>query len=194
MKIITLSREYGAGGHSIGRKVAEQLGIEFYDKDILKETARISGIAPELLAGAEEEIRIRDSFLKAITPMTYTDEKDSLYNIHRAVILSIAKKGPCVILGRCADVILEQEGIESLDVFIYADDVHRAIRVGEMMNSTNASEIQHCMRKHDKARHTYYKYYTGKSWGDCHNYDISLDSGMLGYDTCVKLICEAAKK
>lgn len=192
MKIITISREFGAGGHSIGQKVAKQLGVEFYDKDILRETARISGIDVDLLAKAEEEITGRESFLNAITPMGYANEKDALYNIHRAVILSIAKKGPCVILGRCADAILEEEGIDSLDVFIYADEIHRAVRIGEMLQTSNATEIQHAMRKHDKARHAYYKHYTGKQWGDCHNYNLALDSGMMGYDKCIQLICDAA--
>lgn len=193
MKIITISREYGAGGHSIGRAVAEKLGIEFYDKDILRETARVSGMDMGHLAKAEEEIATRERFVRSLMPTTYLDEKDSLYSIQRAVLAGLAKKGPCVILGRCADVLLPEVDIETLDVFIYADQLHRAARVGEMLQTNNIGEIQRNMRKHEKARRNYYEYFTGKTWGDSRNYNLCLDSGTLGYDLCVELICAAAK-
>ena len=192
MKIITLCREYGAGGHSIGRKVAEELGIELYDKDIIAETARSLGIDPSQLEEEEEVISRAESFIRSITPISY-DRKDAIYDIQRSVILEIVKKGPCVILGRCADALLEEAGIESLDVFLYADDAHRALRVGELHHTTSASEIARIMKKEDHDRRNYYTHYTGKFWGDRRNFNLLLDTGALGYDTCVKLICEAAR-
>ena len=192
MKVITISREYGAGGHSIGTRVAKELGIEFYDKDILRETAKAAGIDISNVESEEEQISLAQSIIRSITPVSY-DPKESLYEIQQKVISEIAAKGPCVILGRLADFILEEAGIDSLNVFIYADDLHRAKRVGELLNTDNISEIQKKMKKMDRARHAYYTHFTGKRWDDCHNFDLTLNSGALGYEACVKLICEAAK-
>lgn len=192
MKIITLCREYGAGGHSIGQRVAAELGIEFYDRDIILGSAAALGIDPAQLEEEEEEISRTEAFLRTITPISY-DRKDALYDAQSQVILRLAEQGPCVILGRCADAVLRAAGIPSLDVFLFADEAHRAGRVGELLHTANASEIQHAMRKTDHSRHSYYTHYTGKEWGDHRNFHLSLDSGALGYDACVKLICEAAR-
>lgn len=192
MKVITLTREFGAGGHSIGTRVAKELGIEFYDKDIIRETAKAAGIDISNVASEEEQISFAQSFIRSITPVSY-DPKEALFEIQQKIIADIAAKGSCVILGRLANFILEEAGIDSLNVFIYADDLHRAKRVGEILNTDNINEIQKQMKKMDRARHAYYAHFTGKRWDDCHNYDLTLDSGALGYDTCVKLICEAAK-
>jgi len=192
MKIITLSREYGAGGHSIGQRVAAELGIEFYDKDIIRDSAEALGIDPAQLAAEEEEISRTEAFFRTITPISY-DRKDALYDAESSVILKLAAKGPCLILGRCADAVLRAAGIPSLDVFLFADESHRARRVGELIHSSNPSEIQRAMHKTDQSRHSYYAHYTGKPWGDHRNFHLSLDSGILGYDACVRIICEAAR-
>ena len=192
-QIITISREYGAGGHSIGRRVAAELGIEFYDRDIIRETVRQSGLESEVIEREEEELSRTDAFLRMITPASYIDRRESIHNLERRVILTLAHKGPCVILGRCADVIMEEGNIESLNVFIYASQIHRAARVAELINNHDPSVIQKTMKRTDDARHSYYQQITGKRWGESSNYSLSLDSGLLGYDTCVKLICEAAR-
>lgn len=192
MKVITIGREYGAGGHSIGRKVAEKLGLEFYDRDIISECAKQSGIEPQLVEKMEEDISRTDDFLRSILPVSY-DQKDVIRDIEKSVILSLAQKGPCVILGRGANAVLKEAGIDTLDVFIYADEVHRALRVGEIIGSSNATEIQKAMKKKDFARNNYYTHYTGSNWRDCHNYALMLDSGVLGYDACADMICAAAK-
>ncbi len=193
MHIITISREYGAGGHSIGKRVAEELGIEIYDKDIIRNTVRDSGLDAGVVEREEEEISRADAIWRWITPAAYTDRREAIHEIERKVILMLAHKGPCVILGRCADDILEEANVESLNVFIYADDIHRAARIGELIGSTNPSEIQKAMKRTDQARHNYYQQFTGKRWGEARNYSLSLDSGLLGYDTCVKIICDAAR-
>ena len=195
-KIITISREYGAGGHSIGKGVAEALGIPFYDRDIVRETAQASGFDPELIEDEGEDISKTDSILKSICSASstyYRDTQEAIHDVQRVIILRFAQAGPCVILGRCADEILREVGIESINVFIHADDVHRAVRVSELIGSTNATEIQRMMAKKDSSRHTYYSRYTGKKWGDSQNYHLALDSGALGYDLCVKLITEVAQ-
>lgn len=195
-KIITISREYGAGGHSIGKQVAEELGIPFYDKDIVRETAKASGFDVESIVNEQEDVSKTDSILKGICAVSstyYHDTQDVIRDVQQAIILHLAKEGPCVILGRCADEILRKNGVPSINVFIHADDVHRAVHVSELTGLTNATEIQKIMAKKDGSRHTYYTHYTGKRWGECRNYDLSLDSGTLGYDLCVKFIVEAAR-
>lgn len=192
--VITISREYGAGGHSIGRSVAKELGIEFYDRDIIKQTAKESGMDAEDVELVEEELSRAEIFLRMISPAAYVDSQDYVSDIERHVILQLAAKGSCVILGRCADDIMARANVPSLDVFLYASDIHRAARVGELIGSTNPTEIQKKMQKTDAARRAFYQRFTGKHWGDSRNYTLSLDTGVLGYDTCVKLICEAARR
>lgn len=193
MSIITISRDYGAGGHSIARRVAQELGIEIYDKDIIRNTVKDSGLATDVIEREEEEISRTDAFLRMITPAAYVDRREAIHEIERKVILMLASKGPCVILGRCADAILDEANVDSLNVFIYADDLHRAAKVSELIDSKNPSDIQKAMKRTDAARRSYYQQFAGRHWGDYHNYNLMLDSGLLGYDACVKLICDAAR-
>lgn len=193
MSIITISREYGAGGHPIGKRVAEALGIEIYDKDIIRNTVKDSGLDAGVIQAEEEEISRADAIWRWITPAAYVDRRETIHEIERRVILMLARKGPCVILGRCADAILAEANVEALNVFIYASDIHRAIRISEMIDSKNPQEIQRAMKKTDAARRAYYQSFTGKRWGDMKNYNLALDSGLLGYDACVRIICEAAR-
>ena len=192
MKIITLSREYGAGGHSIGTEVAKRLGIEFYDKDIIAGVARESGIDESLIASKGEEISTAESIIRAITPISY-DQKDLIFETEKNVIIDIAKKGPCVILGRCADILLKEAGLDTLNVFLYADTASRMKRVGELIGSDNEALIQKTIKKRDHDRHSYYTYFTYQKWGDYKNYNLMLDTGALGYEKCIDIICEAAK-
>ena len=120
-KIITISREYGAGGHSIGRRVAEELGIPFYDRDILKETVKTSGFDPDMVEHDQEDVSSTNFFLKSIcsfSDASFSDTQDAIHDVQKAVILHFAKEGPCVILGRCADEILREAGVEALNVFM----------------------------------------------------------------------------
>lgn len=192
--VITISREYGAGGHSIGKGVAKALGVEFYDRDIIKAAAQESGADLTEIERVEEELTRTGSFLRMISPNAYRDQSDNIHTIEHSVILALASKGTCVILGRCADDIMEKAGIPSLNVFLYASDIHRAVRVSELIGSKNPTEIQKKMQRTDTARRAFYEHFTGKHWGDSRNYTLSLDTGVLGYETCIDLICEAAKK
>ena len=194
-KVITISREYGAGGHSIGRQVAEELGVPFYDKTIVRETAEASGFDPELIRAEEEDVSKTGAILRSIcsSSVYFHDTQETIREVQKAVVRKLAHKGPCVILGRCADAILRDTEIETLNVFIHADEIHRALRVGEMMETNNATEIQRILMKKDSSRRNYYNLYTGQKWGLISNYHLALDSGILGYETCVKLIVAAAK-
>ena len=194
-KVITISREYGAGGHTIGKRVAQELGIEIYDKDIVRETVRASGFETEVVQEEEEDVSKASTFLKSLcsSSVHYRDPQEVIHEVQTAVILQFAKKGPCVIMGRCADDILRESDMDVLNVFIHADDLHRAVRISEMTGITNATELQKLMAKKDSSRRNYYEHYTHKKWGDSHNYDLTLDSGKLGVDLCVQMIVEAAK-
>ncbi len=191
--IITISREYGAGGHSIGKSVARELGIEFYDRDIIKAAAKESGEELPEVERVEEEITRAGRILRMISPAAYIDQVDNIRVIEQRIILELALKGPCVILGRCADDLMEKGNIPSLNVFLYASDIHRAARVSELIGSTDPNVIQRRMQRTDAARRAYYEQFTGKRWGDSRNYTLSLDTGVLGYDACVRLISEAAR-
>ena len=192
--IITISREYGAGGHTIGQRVAQELGIEFYDRDIIKAVVEESGLEMPDIEQAEEELSRTGAFWRMISPAAYVDQQDNIRTLERRIILELSMKDSCVILGRCADDILERANIPSLNVFLYASDIHRAARVSQLIGSTNPTEIQRKMQKTDGARHKFYEQFTGKRWGESRNYTMCLDTGLLGVDTCVQLICEAARK
>lgn len=194
MKVITINREYGAGGHSIGTKVAEKLGIEFYDKDIIKASALELGITPEELAGSEEKITTKEMIFRSISPTVSYDKKDAYFIAEGHAIIEIAKKGPCVILGRCADFILKEAGIEAINVFLYADEKDRYKRVGELIGSDNVAEIHKAIKRNDAARHSYYYNYTDKHWDELENYDLTINTGKFGFDKAINLICEAAKE
>ena len=131
----------------------------------------------------QEDVSSTNFFFKSICSFadaSFSDTQDAIHDVQKAVILHFAKEGPCVILGR-------------LNVFIHADAVHRAVRASELTGCTDATELQKIIAKKDNSRHTYYNHYTGKKWGDSHNYHLVLDSGKLGYSLCTKLIIEAAK-
>jgi cytidylate kinase len=194
-KVITISREYGAGGHTIGKRVAQELGIELYDKDIFRETVKASGFAPELVEKKEEDVTVSDSILNGIlsSSVYYPDTQDTIHDIQRSIILRFARSGPCILLGRCADEILRHTDLETLNVFIHADVLHRAARISKLTGITNPTELKKLLNKRDASRRSFYAHYTGKKWGDCHNYDMMLDSGTLGDELCVQFILEAAR-
>jgi len=193
MKIITLNREYGAGGHSVGITVAKRLGIEFYDRDILAALAKERGIDISDAKDVSEDISVTENILRAITPISYNPTEE-IFEQQREFLLKIASKGSCVILGRCANVILREAGFDTLDVFIYADDAHRMNRVSELIGSDRLKDVLKEIRRKDYSRRNFYKSCTGHNWADCRDYHMMLDSGLLGYDRCIDLIVEAAKQ
>ena len=149
-KIITISREYGAGGHSIGQQVAKELGIPFYDRDILKATVQTSGFDPDMVEHDQEDVSSTNFFFKSICSFadaSFSDTQDAIHDVQKAVILHFAKEGPCVILGRCADEILREAGMESLNVFIHADAVHRAVRArAYRLHGRDGAAEDHCQK------------------------------------------------
>lgn len=193
-KIITISREFGSGGRSIGKAVAERLGWAYYDKELVDRVADETGFNPEFVEERGEyapaKSKLAYAFGTAGTPgiMQGMSANDFLWCIQTNVINSIADKGePCVIVGRCADHILrDREGV--LNVFICADADFKAERVVRLYGNTE-NAIEKRLADKDKKRAVNYKYYTGKQWGMPANYDICLKSSAIGIDRCVDIIC-----
>ncbi len=193
--VITISREFGSGGHSIGEKVAKQLGIPFYDGEIVNQVAIESGYAKELIEEQGEYTSSANKWfdVSAASAMYFQSPQDEIFIAQKKVILDFAKKGPCVIVGRCADYILKNENINCLNIFIHSDMEHRKKQVLSRYGEIKNVSIEKRLMKKDKQRRTYYKYYTDQTWGDYHNYDLSVDSGSLGEEGCVTLICKVAE-
>ena len=190
-KIITISREYGAGGHSIGQQVAKELGIPFYDRDILKETVKTSGFDPDMVEHDQEDVSATNFFLKSIcsfSDASFSDTQNAIHDVQKAVILHFAKEGPCVIVGRCADYALA-EFPNVVNVFLHADLQDRIVRIARRHDLTDA-KAKDLIIKTDKRRASYYNYYTSKKWGDAAGYDLSLNTATLGIDGTIHMIRE----
>lgn len=201
-KIITISREYGSGGRQIGQLTARKLGMEFYDKELIDAAAKEIGFPSEMIADREQ--RLTNSLLYnfavgAIYGMNYPREPkpedlplaEQIFLSQKRAIEEAAKRSPCVFIGRCADYILKSRP-DVLRVFIYAD---RNIRKRRAVEEYGALEeyIDEFMHQTDKRRRIHYENYTNQTWGSRENYDLMLNSGDLGIEKCVELLCEAAK-
>ena len=185
-KIITISRQYGSGGSEIGRKVAKALSIPYYDRTIIDVTAKESGFDPKYIERAEQTTTTSFLYNLAINGMYTQPLTDQLFSAECRVIKALADKGPCVIVGRCADYILRDKA-DCLRVFIHADMKFRAERIVKVYGEREASPEQRLKDK-DKRRAIYHRFYTNMKWGHAQNYDITLNSGTLGIDTCVSII------
>ncbi len=188
-KIITIGREFGSGGRTIAKKVAEKLQIPCYDSEILEEVAIKSGIL-------KEEVEKKGEHLSASAKMStiftlynlYSNmtKDDIIWHTQKKVIEEISEKGPCVIVGRCADYILrEREDI--IRIFIYADKKTRAERIVKVYGE-NSEAPEKRIKDKDKKRAAYYEHFTEMTWGDPAHYDLCLNSGKLGIDRCVDII------
>ncbi len=193
--VITISREFGSGGHSIGEKVAKRLDIPFYDGEIVTRVAEESGYAKELIEEQGEHTSIGNRWfdISTASAMYFQSPQDEIFLAQRRVILECAAQGPCVIVGRCSDYILKSEGIRALHVLIHADIEKRIKRVVERYGELEDISAKKRIAKKDKQRRTYYRYYTDQHWGNYENYDLALDSGTLGEETCEYIISELAK-
>lgn len=188
-RIITISREFGSGGRTIGKSVAAELGIPCYDSEMIEKIADRSGLAKEYIA-EQGEYSPHDSWLanafSAGRSINGFSTQDYLWTVQRDVILDLAQKESCIIVGRCADYILD--GVQDcLKVFIFASPEKRAKRIVEVYGERADSPAKRIKDK-DKRRKSYYRFYTDMEWGQANNYHISLDSGTLGIDTCTAII------
>lgn len=193
-KIITISRQFGSGGRTIGREVADKLGIPFYDKELVDQIAMESGFAPQFVEEHGEHSPGRSLLSYAFAPqgvpgiMNGLSTADFLWNIQCSVILQLAEKGPCVIVGRNADYILKDRE-DVLHVFIHADEASRADRIVRLYGESEKSPKARLNEK-DKRRKVNYQHYTGRTWGAAENYDVCFNSGVLGVEYCAQVIVD----
>ncbi|MDO4623292.1 MAG: cytidylate kinase-like family protein [Eubacteriales bacterium] len=193
--IITIGREFGSAGHTIGEMLAKELNIPFYDKELLERAAKDSGLCKEIFENQDE--KPTNSFLYSLVMDSYSfGYSSSVMNdmpLNQKVFLAqfesikkLATEGPCVIIGRCADYALE-DCDELLSVFIHADLDTRVKRIASLYDLT-PSKAKDRIRKNDKSRASYYNYYTNKEWGSVDSYDLSIDSGIYGIEGTVALL------
>ncbi len=188
-RIITIGREFGSGGRTIGREVAKKLGIPCYDQELIEKMAEESGFTREYVEKESENASLGSWAASALgMDGTYTapTNQDRLWAVQSRIIREIAEKESCVIVGRCADVILEDKA-DLLRVFIHADFEARAKRIVEKYGETEIPTEKR-LRDKDKRRALYYQFYTDRKWGDIENYDIILNSSALGPERCVDII------
>ena len=195
--IITISRQFGSGGREIGKTLAEQLDIPFYDKELLEMASKESGICEDLFVQNDENYT--NSFLFSLVMGNYPVSADGRINpdmpLNHKIFLAqfetikkLAQKGPCVIVGRCADYVLKNES-NVINFFISGNIYDKKKRILERYD-IEKNKVEDFIKKTDKRRASYYNYYTDMKWGRAQNYDLTLNSGTLGIDRCLEIIRE----
>ena len=192
-RIITISREFGSGGRFIGEEVAKKLGIAYYDKNVINEIAEKSGLSPEYIQENAELSPKKGLFAYAFSGRDITGKsvEDMVYEAQRNIILELAEKEPCVIIGRNADYILKDRD-DVLNVFIHGDMPEKIKRITGLYNVKEKEAVK-MMADTDKRRRTNYNFYTDQNWGKASNYTLCLNSSQLGYDRCEMIIMECVK-
>lgn len=200
--VITIARGYGSGGKTIGKMLAEELGIHYYDRELLRLASDESGISEELFGKADETIK--SSFLYKIMHKNYSGElispdsdefvsNDNLFNYQAKVIrrLKEEEEESCIIVGRCADYILKDYK-NVIRIFVHAPMEHCLDTLESMFNESR-KDLQKKIEKTDKHRAEYYEYYTGRKWDNAANYDLCINTSQLNFEEAVKLIKEYLK-
>ena len=192
-RIITISREFGSGGRFIGEEVAKKLGIAYYDKNIIGQIAEKSGLSPEYIQENAELSPKKGLFAYAFSGRDITGKsvEDMVYEAQRNIILELAEKEPCVIIGRNADYILKDRD-DVLNVFIHGNMPEKIKRITGLYNVEEKEAVK-MMADTDKRRRTNYNFYTDQNWGKASNYTLCLNSSQLGYDRCEMIIMECVK-
>ena len=191
--IITISRQFGAGGSTIGQAVADKLGFYYCDKDMILNAAIESGtLSPEEVRYYDERVPRQFGFGQSLFDFYNKPLDERLFNAQKEAIKKVAEKGNCVIVGRNANIVLK-EFDKTLHVFISGSERTRLKRMCEKMPGTPEEKVLEHLRSVDKTRNKYCKYYTNTEFGNAQFYDLCLKSSSLGFDKCIDLICDAAK-
>ncbi len=199
--IFAIGRQFGSGGRAIGRILSQRLGIPFYDKDILTQAAKQSGLSGEVMSYFDEAPN--NSLLYSLSTGVYSmgdigvanytlPVNQQVFQAQFDAIRALAEEGPCVIVGRCADYVLEKYPF-LVSAFIYADLPKRMERVAEYDEVTLA-EAKSRIAKSDKKRANYYNFYSGKKWGMAATYDLCINSTIIGYENAADLIVQFAER
>ncbi len=188
--VITISRQYGSGGRFVARKLAEKLGIPFYDNEIITMAAKESGYAENLFEKAEQvsthSLLYSLSMFGTAAGVYGLPLSDKVFLIQSDIIKECAAKGPCVIVGRCSDYVLKEQN-NLINFFLYSDIESRVKRVQKYYDN-DAKDIRADIERRDKKRATYYNYYTTQRWGDIENYHLSIHTDAVGIDSCVDIL------
>ncbi len=195
--VISIGRQFGSGGKEIGMKLAEKLKIHCYDSELLSLAARESGFCEEVIRTNDE--KPVNSFIYNLVMDTYSmtgyssapfvdmPTNHKVFLAQFDMIKALAKKEPCVIIGRCADYVLDDDP-NCVSIFVHAPISFRSTRVANIVKANGARKVDDYIKKMDKQRSNYYSYYTSKKWGDAKSYDLTLDSSVLGIDKTVDVI------
>lgn len=193
--VITIAREYGSGGRTVGEMLARDLGVHYYDRELLKLASDESGINEALFENADEKLKstllfhvARNAYDGELIPPESDDfvSNDNLFNYQAKIIRELAKQQPCVIIGRCSDYILKDYD-NVLSVFIHAP-LDFCLEQAAKKHSMPLKELEKYVARVNKRRAEYYKYYTKRDWTNAKNYDLCLDSSKLGFERCVEEI------
>ena len=191
--IINVGRQFGSGGRLVALALGRKLGIPVYDQELIAKAAEQSGFSKELFANSDEKRNLLalSSFIGRFGSADNYMSDNQLFVIQSNVIRSLADKGPAIFIGRCSDYILRDR--KCLDVFVTATDEVRIKRVAERMNIT-PEQADLLMRKKDRTRETYYNYYTFGNWGVASNYDLCVDSSVLGIEGTADMIIDFCRR
>ena len=187
-RIITISREVGSGGREIGRKLAEKLGIHCYDAELIQRIVEKSGYSADYVKEKGEDAAGGRLSMFLVDRSMGPTHQDTLWKVQSQVITELADKESCVIVGRCADYILQARA-DCLTVFVHADFKKRLERIVKEYGEPE-EKAEKWLKDKDKRRMSYYNYYTNKKWGQADNYHVCLDSGELGIDKCVDVLAQ----
>ena len=189
-RIITISREFGSGGRTIGKGVAEKLGIPCYDHEVIEQLVERSGFAADYVKSQSEYAPNGSLFVNALNAGNFhgLSNQDKLWTMQRQIIEELGEKENWVIVGRCADYILRDRA-DCLKVFIHRDFQSRAERIVQVYGETEVPTEKRLKEK-DKRRAAYYQFYTDQKWADLANYHIVLDSGVIGIEKCIDIIAD----
>ena len=193
-KIITIGRQFGSGGHTVGMELAEKLGIPFYDKELVEKISEETDFSADFVDEALEDVPAASNYVYNFigNDAYHLSVPAKLWAAEVNVIKKIAEEGPCVIVGRCADYLLKDRD-DVLRVFIYADLDFRRKRIIERYNETEVS-VDRAIREKERKRAAHYRYFTNQKWGRPENYDVLLNTAQLGIDECVRIITDLVKE
>ena len=200
--VITIERQYGSGGRITGMRLAEELGIHYYDEEILKMTSETSAIGEQYFRLADEKAG-NNLLYRTVTnmkPELSAPVKDghrltspeNRFRVQSEVIRKLAESENCIIIGRCGNYVLQDQLDDVVRIFVYADTVTRVRRVMDV-DKVDEEEALRRMKKIDKERTEYHKYFTGRNWMDMENYDLPINASRIDYDQMIKLIKDYLK-
>lgn len=195
--VITIGRQYGSGGRITGKRLAEDLGIHFYDEEILKMASETSAIGEQYFRLADE--RAGNNLLYRIAAnrkpeLTEPDQgghkitsPENLFRFQSSLIRKLASEESCIIVGRCGNYVLQDQLDHVIRIFVYADTATRVHRIMEV-DQVSEGEALRRMKRIDKERREYHRYFTGREWMDMENYDLPINSSRIHYDQMIHLI------